>query len=44
VVPYHEVADQWWGKRVLVSYRDQWIDDAIAQLSPPCLRDTKKKP
>ncbi len=31
LVPYHEVAHQWWGNVVAwSSYRDQWIDEAIA--------------
>ncbi|MGA2097339.1 MAG: M1 family aminopeptidase, partial [Candidatus Acidiferrum sp.] len=31
LVPYHEVAHQWWGNVVgWSSYRDQWIDEAIA--------------
>lgn len=31
LVPYHEVAHQWWGNIVgWSSYRDQWIDEAMA--------------
>jgi Peptidase family M1 domain len=31
IVPYHEVAHQWWGNVVSwSSYRDQWIDEAFA--------------
>jgi hypothetical protein len=31
IVPYHEVAHQWWGNVVGWSnYRDQWIDESIA--------------
>jgi hypothetical protein len=31
IVPYHEVAHQWWGNVVgWSSYRDQWIDEAFA--------------
>lgn len=31
LVPYHEVAHQWWGNVVGWSdYRDQWIDEAVA--------------
>ena len=31
LVPYHEVAHQWWGNVVgWSSYRDQWIDEAIS--------------
>jgi Peptidase family M1 domain len=32
VVPFHEVAHQWWGNVVgWSSYRDQWIDESIAE-------------
>jgi Peptidase family M1 domain len=32
VVPFHEVAHQWWGNVVgWSSYRDQWIDEAISE-------------
>ena len=31
LVPFHEVAHQWWGNVVgWASYRDQWIDEGIA--------------
>jgi Peptidase family M1 domain len=31
LVPFHEVAHQWWGNIVAwASYRDQWIDEGIA--------------
>ena len=31
IVPYHEVAHQWWGNVVgWSSYHDQWIDEAIS--------------
>jgi hypothetical protein len=31
LVPFHEVAHQWWGNIVgWSSYRDQWIDEAVA--------------
>jgi Peptidase family M1 domain len=31
LVPFHEVAHQWWGNVVgWESYRDQWIDEALA--------------
>ena len=31
IVPYHEVAHQWWGNVIGWSdYRDQWIDEAIS--------------
>jgi hypothetical protein len=32
VVPFHEVAHQWWGNVVgWSSYQDQWIDEAISE-------------
>jgi Peptidase family M1 domain len=31
IVPFHEVAHQWWGNVVSwTSYRDQWLDESIA--------------
>lgn len=31
IVPYHEVAHQWWGNEVgWTSYRDQWINEGLA--------------
>jgi hypothetical protein len=31
IVPFHEVAHQWWGNLVgWASYRDQWIDEGMA--------------
>jgi hypothetical protein len=45
VVPYHEVAHQWWGNVVAwSSYRDQWIDEAIANYLAVLFADTKKNP
>jgi len=45
LVPYHEVAHQWWGNVVgWSSYRDQWIDEAIAQYLSLLFADTKKNP
>ena len=45
LVPYHEVAHQWWGNVVGWSgYRDQWIDEAIAQYLSLLFADTKKNP
>src|SRR5246500_5575831 len=43
LVPYHEVAHQWWGNVVAwSSYRDQWIDEAIANYLAVLFADTKK--
>jgi hypothetical protein len=45
LVPYHEVAHQWWGNVVAwSSYRDQWIDEAIANYVALLFADTKKNP
>jgi len=45
LVPYHEVAHQWWGNVVAwSSYRDQWIDEAIANYLAVLFADTKKNP
>lgn len=45
LVPYHEVAHQWWGNVVAwSSYRDQWIDEAIANYLALLFADTKKDP
>jgi hypothetical protein len=45
LVPYHEVAHQWWGNVVgWSSYRDQWINEAIAQYLSLLFADTKKNP
>jgi len=45
LVPYHEVAHQWWGNVVAwSSYRDQWIDEAIANYLAVIFADTKKNP
>jgi hypothetical protein len=45
LVPYHEVAHQWWGNVVGWSgYRDQWIDEAIANYLALLFADTKKDP
>ena len=45
LVPYHEVAHQWWGNMVAwSSYRDQWIDEAIANYLAVLFADTKKNP
>jgi hypothetical protein len=45
LVPYHEVAHQWWGNVVAwSSYRDQWIDEAMANYLAVLFADTKKNP
>jgi hypothetical protein len=45
LVPYHEVAHQWWGNIVgWSSYRDQWIDEGIANYLTLLFADTKKNP
>ena len=45
LVPYHEVAHQWWGNVVgWSSYRDQWINEAIADYLALLFADTKKNP
>jgi hypothetical protein len=45
LVPYHEVAHQWWGNVVAwSSYHDQWIDEAIANYLAVLFADTKKNP
>ena len=43
IVPYHEVAHQWWGNIVgWSSYRDQWIDEAIANYLALLFADSRK--
>ena len=43
VVPFHEVAHQWWGNVVgWSSYQDQWIDEAIAEYLALQFADSKK--
>lgn len=43
IVPYHEVAHQWWGNLVgWSSYRDQWIDEAIANYLALMFADSRK--
>ena len=45
LVPYHEVAHQWWGNLVAwSSYRDQWIDESIANYLAVLFADTQKNP
>ena len=44
IVPYHEVAHQWWGNVVgWKSYRDQWIDEAIANYLALLFAESQKK-
>jgi Peptidase family M1 domain len=43
LVPFHEVAHQWWGNVVgWSSYRDQWIDEAIANYLALMFADSQK--
>ena len=43
LVPSHEVAHQWWGNIVgWSSYRDQWIDESIANYLALLFADTQK--
>ncbi|MGB9466982.1 MAG: M1 family aminopeptidase [Candidatus Acidiferrum sp.] len=43
IVPYHEVAHQWWGNVVgWSSYRDQWIDESIANYLALLFADRRK--
>lgn len=43
VVPFHEVAHQWWGNVVgWSSYQDQWIDESIAEYLALQFADSKK--
>jgi hypothetical protein len=45
LVPYHEVAHQWWGNVVgWSSYRDQWIDEAISSYLALLFADTRGNP
>ena len=45
LVPFHEVAHQWWGNIVGWSnYRDQWIDEAIANYLALLFADMHKNP
>jgi len=45
LVPFHEVAHQWWGNIVGWSnYRDQWIDEAIANYLALLFADSQKNP
>ena len=43
IVPFHEVAHQWWGNVVSwSSYRDQWIDESIASYLSLMFADSQK--
>ncbi|MBZ5541343.1 MAG: hypothetical protein LAN61_12580 [Acidobacteriia bacterium] len=45
LVPFHEVAHQWWGNVVgWQSYRDQWVTEAIANYLALLFADSQKKP
>ncbi len=45
IVPYHEVAHQWWGNLVgWDSYRDQWIHEGLANYIALLYADTRKTP
>ena len=44
LVPFHEVAHQWWGNVVgWDSYSDQWINEAIANYLALLFADTQKR-
>jgi len=43
IVPYHEVAHQWWGNLVVWhSYRDQWICEGLANYTSLMFADSRK--
>lgn len=45
IVPYHEVAHQWWGNLVgSATYHDQWIEEGLANYIALLYADTKKSP
>jgi hypothetical protein len=45
LVPFHEVAHQWWGNVVgWSSYRDQWIDEGLATYLSLLFADSQKSP
>lgn len=45
LVPFHEVAHQWWGNLVgWSSYRDQWIDESFANYLALLFADSQKSP
>ena len=44
IVPYHEVAHQWWGNLVAWhSYRDQWICEGLANYISLLFADSRKE-
>ncbi len=45
IVPYHEVAHQWWGNLVgWANYRDQWIHEGLANYLALLYAETKRAP
>ena len=45
LVPFHEVAHQWWGNVVgWSSYRDQWIDEALSNYLSVLFADSQRSP
>jgi hypothetical protein len=45
LVPFHEVAHQWWGNVVgWSSYRDQWIAEALSSYLSVLFADSQKEP
>jgi hypothetical protein len=45
LVPFHEVAHQWWGNVVgWSSYRDQWIDEGLSNYLSLLFADSQKTP
>jgi len=43
LMPFHEVAHQWWGNVVVsATYRDAWIEEAMAQYLALLYNDSKK--
>jgi len=45
IVPFHEVAHQWWGNVVgWSSYRDQWLDESISAYLSLLFADSQKNP
>jgi peptidase M1-like protein len=45
LVPYHEVAHQWWGNVVgWSSYRDQWVDESISNYLALLFADSRGNP
>jgi len=45
IVPFHEVAHQWWGNVVgWSSYRDQWVNESVAEYLALLFADSQKSP